>query len=206
MLFFGTGRVHYQAHSGRLGQHLVGKFHAALGLVKGKVAGNGISDEIGGADLVLGVLQHKSDESNRTGLHGIQSLLRGGFGFLLSLVVLRFGQIFSSRVFGRRRLVYKRVGVKVKEKKVAQVTNGSWPERSNTTPVNKYLYTHRPKKRGLPKKHEADSEAHGKQLGKPDEEELVETGAGVLVAAQWCGMVSQALELRNGFSDFPQKW
>jgi hypothetical protein len=200
------GRARYQVHSGRLGQHLVGKFHAALGLVKGKVAGNGISDKVGGADLVLGVLQHKTYESNRTILHGIQGLLRGGFGFLLSRVVLRFGQIFSSRVFGRRRLVYKRVGVKVKEKEVAQVADGSWPEQSKAIPDNKYLYTHRPKKRGLPKKHEADSEAYGKQLGKPDEEELVETGTGVLEAAQWCGMVSQALELRNGFSEFPQKW
>lgn len=116
-LFFGTGRTRYQLHFGKLSQHLVGKFYAALGLVKGKVAGNGISDEVGGADFVFGVLHYKTYESNRTVLHGIQRLLRGGFGFLFGRVVLRFGQIFSSRVFGSRRLGYERVGVKVKKKR-----------------------------------------------------------------------------------------
>lgn len=55
-LFFGSGGARYQVQFGKLGQHLVRKFYAALGLVKCQMTGNSIFDKVGGADFVLCVL------------------------------------------------------------------------------------------------------------------------------------------------------
>lgn len=86
-LFFGAGGARYEVQFGKLGQHLVGKFYAALGLVKGEVTSDGFFDKVPRADFIFAFLQHKTYKPDCTILLRSDGRLALAFGFLFGGVV-----------------------------------------------------------------------------------------------------------------------